>query len=432
MSIAIVYPSKIQGTLKTPSSKSYAQRAVAAALLNNGKTIITNYGNSNDEKAALGIIKQLGADVVTENGKLIINSLFNTNNIYSKKVFVGESGLALRLFTTIVSLLKYEIEITGEGSLLNRPIDVFEKILPELRVDLETNNGKLPIKIKGSLVAKNIEIDGEMSSQFLSGFLFAYSFLFSQNLQQNDIAITVNNLKSKPYIDVTIDVLKAFALPIPTHNNYIEFVFCKNDYKSKTEVIYNIEGDWSNAAFLLVAGAIAGKLCLKNINLQSKQADKKIIEVLQNCGCKLIFGVDEIIIEKSIETLTSFSFDATDCPDLFPPLVALAANCKGISTIKGVERLKHKESNRGEVLQKEFAKLGVEIFINNDEMKIAGISVITGATVHSNNDHRIAMACAIAALHATDKVVIENTEAVNKSYPNFFEDLKSIGASISY
>lgn len=429
MNTVSISPSKVDGLVNIPSSKSYAQRAVVAALLKGGLSYIENYGNSNDEKAALEIITKLGANVKIEGNKLTINSEFDCNKIFSDKLNVGESGLALRLFTCVASLLHYPIEINGEGSLLSRPITVFESVFPKLGVHIMSNSHRLPIVIKGNLRIRDIMIDGAVSSQFLSGFLFAYAYSIKHSLLGNTVTINVDNLNSKPYIDITIDVLKAFGLPTPYNKGYKEFVFNKANFNTQS-VNYNIEADWSSAAFILVAGAVAGKITCSNLNINSKQADRKILEALEQTGVTIELNKEIVIVKREKKELKNFEFDATDCPDLFPPLVALAANCIGVSLIKGVNRLWHKESDRAKTLQTEFAKLGVDIFIENDTMKIVGTKKIKGATVYSCNDHRIAMSCAIAALNASDDVKIVEATAVNKSYPNFFEDLKKVGVGI--
>jgi 3-phosphoshikimate 1-carboxyvinyltransferase len=193
-------------------------------------------------------------------------------------------------------------------------------------------------------------------------------------------------------------------------------------------VKYTVEGDWSNVAFLLVSGAIAGEVTVKGADLNSSQGDKRIINALESCGASIVVNKKEISVKKN--NLNAFDFDATHSPDLFPPLVALAAYCKGTSTIRGVYRLLHKESNRGKTLKAEFAKMKVDIEINGDIMIIKGGSQVKGAKVTSHNDHRIAMACAVAALGAKGNTIIHEADAVKKSYPSFFEDIKSLKANL--
>nr|MBA2330963.1 3-phosphoshikimate 1-carboxyvinyltransferase [Flavisolibacter sp.] len=242
---------------------------------------------------------------------------------------------------------------------------------------------------------------------------------------------TVANLNSKPYIDLSLEVMKSFGLSIPVNNDYKSFYYSAdlNTSDKLAPHSFFVEGDWSGAAFLLVAGAIAGEIKVTGLNASSVQADKTILKALEDAGTQIEYFENEISVSPA--NLMAFNFDATDSPDLFPPLVALASYCKGKSVIKGVNRLTHKESNRSFSLQEEFKKLGVNIAIENDDMIIKGGSGIKSATVNSHHDHRIAMACGVAALKAGGNVTIEGAEAVNKSYPLFWQHLKSLGAVLS-
>jgi 3-phosphoshikimate 1-carboxyvinyltransferase len=394
------------------------QRACAAALLHNGQTIINNPGKSNDDLAALDIIQKLGASVEINNEKLIINN--DNSQLVSNDINCGESGLSIRMFTPIAALNAHQIIINGTGSLLKRPMDFFDEIFPQLGISVESNKGMLPIKIKGPLQPKDITIDGSLSSQFLTGLLFAFARAATQT-----IIITVTNLKSKPYIDLTLQVMKQFGYEVE-NNNYESFLI-KPVKQQPSAINYTVEGDWSGAAFLLVAAAVAGNITVKGLDVFSTQADKKILEAIQNSGCILSVSESEIAVSSPPLGARGFHFNATDCPDLFPPLVALAAYCNGTTVIEGVSRLAHKESNRALTLQQEFAKMGVEIILQDDLMMVKGGEGLKGATVHSHHDHRIAMACGVAALKAAGETIIEEAEAVNKSYPEFYEHLKKIG-----
>lgn len=430
-----IHPSKLKGSVQAPASKSSMQRALAAALLAKGTSVIMNPGHSNDDNAALKVIRALGAAVNHDGDKLIVES--NGVNPVAAEVNCGESGLGIRMFAPIIALSEKEITIHGEGSLLTRPMDFFDEILPQLSVTIKSNEGKLPLTIQGPLQPKNIEVDGSLSSQFLTGLLMAYGAspnpsaggaLYSDSFE---VSIKVRNLKSKPYIDLTLDVMKQFGLNVPENKNYEEFTFIEKPINQLTDqpINYTVEGDWSGAAFLLVAGAIAGPITVRGLDLSSTQADKAIIDALMAANAGI--AMDAKGIQLHPVEMDAFYFDATDCPDLFPPLVTLAAYCKGKTTIKGVSRLTHKESNRAVTLQDEFDKMGVTIDINDDLMIIHGGGVVKGADVHSHHDHRIAMACAVAGLKADSEMVIEEAQAVKKSYPDFYNDLKSLGAAVS-
>jgi len=423
----VVQPSILSGNIFAPASKSSMQRACAAALVRKGESIIQNPGISNDDKAALDIIQKLGATIEYKYEMLIIKS--DGVNPIADAINCGESGLSIRMFTPIVALSEKQITIDGIGSLLTRPMDFFDETLPQLSVQITSNEGKLPLETQGPLQAKDIEIDGSLSSQFLTGLLMAFA------VSNANATIKVNNLKSKPYVDLTLEVMKQFGLNIPVNNNYESFTFTNSPIQqfANSSINYTVEGDWSGAAFLLVAGAIAGNIVVKGLDVQSTQADKKILEALTSCGCNISIRDIEIEIScplSGVGGLKAFHFNATDCPDLFPPLVALASYCAGTTVIEGVNRLAHKESNRGLTLQEEFGKMGVEIILQDDLMLVKGSNAVKGANVHSRHDHRIAMACAVAALKATGETVIDEAEAINKSYPNFYEHLKKLGAIV--
>jgi 3-phosphoshikimate 1-carboxyvinyltransferase len=428
--IVRITPSEIKGTILAPASKSSMQRACAAALLNEGETVIHNPGKSNDDKAALGVIKNLGATVTQQSdGTLLIkgSDLF-TETTGEGAFSCGESGLGIRMFAPIAALSSQPITINGEGSLLTRPMDFFDEIFPQLGISIQSKLGKLPIKIKGPFQPKDITIDGSLSSQFLTGLLFAFGKAATQ-----PVTITVTNLKSTPYIDLTLKVMQDFGYAI-INNNYQSFTINPKPLNPKplNQLNYTVEGDWSGASFLLVAGAIAGNIAVEGLDVFSTQADKKILEALRDSGCTL--SIQEKCIEVACNPLGAglkpFHFNATDCPDLFPPLVALAAYCNGKSVIEGVSRLAHKESDRAITLQQEFAKMGIEIDLQDDLMIVHGGTGVQGANVHSRHDHRIAMACAVAALSASSEVMIEEANAINKSYPDFYEHLKQLGVFV--
>ena len=419
-----IQPTELSGEILAPASKSSMQRACAAALVSQGTSIIRNPGHSNDDKASMEVIKALGADIsLLDDETLEIKS--KSINPKSGLVNCGESGLGIRMFTPIIALSDKWITIDGEGSLLNRPMEFFDEILPRLGVAIKSNNGKLPLKIKGPLVPANVEIDGSLSSQFLTGLLFSFSAADAK-----DVSIKVTNLKSRPYIDLTLQVMQQFGLKIPENKNYNEFYFPASQHKKQFRINdYTVEGDWSGAAFLLVAGTIAGPITMRGLDMMSTQADRVIVEALMKANASIAIEAKGIKVRQG--RLQAFDFDATDCPDLFPPLVALTSYCNGTSTLKGVTRLTHKESNRAIALQEEFGNMGVRIDLNNDVMEIWGNGKVKGANVHSHHDHRIAMACAVAALQAEGTSVIEEANSVDKSYPDFFRDLMKLGANVS-
>jgi 3-phosphoshikimate 1-carboxyvinyltransferase len=427
--LTTISPSLLKGEIQAPASKSSMQRACAAALLNKAETTIYNPGHSNDDKAALGVIQALGAELTQ--GADFIKIVSRGVQPDKAAVNCGESGLGIRMFAPIIALSEKAIAVNGEGSLLTRPMDFFDEIFPQLEIRVVSNKGRLPLEIQGPLRPRTIDIDGSLSSQFLTGLLFAYAAG-----EAKDVAIRVNNLKSRPYIDLTLQVLEHFGWKVE-NRNYEQFYFSGEGVAAPKDRTYTVEGDWSGGAFLLVAGAIAGPITIKGLDVNSTQADKAILQALQDSGAFLQAGENRIEIGPSGDGaggkkgLKAFQFDATDCPDLFPPLVALASYCEGATVIDGVSRLAHKESNRGLTLQDEFRKLGIAIDLDGDRMTVHGGKALHGAVVHSRHDHRIAMACAVAGLRALGETTIEEAQAINKSYPDFYEHLQSLGAVVT-
>jgi 3-phosphoshikimate 1-carboxyvinyltransferase len=419
--IATINPSAVSGAVIVPASKSVMQRACALALLHNGKTWIHNPGKSSDDLAAINIIRDLGATLSMENEDLVVQSNGVINNC--GEINCGESGLSLRMFAPVAALGDNLVLLKGEGSLLKRPMHFMDEIFPLLGVEVGSNNGFLPIRIRGPLIPTNISIDGSQSSQYLTGLLFAFA-----KATKKQVTLNVSNLKSKPYIELSLQMLKHFGYRL-RHDGYEVFYIDPVELQGQ-EIHCHIEADWSAASFLLVAGAISGSITVAGLNNDSVQADKSIMVVLEGCGADIGVSNGSITVKKTSH-LKAFDFDATDCPDLFPPLVALAANCNGVSVIKGISRLAGKESNRAETLMEVFNKMGVEVFLKDDAMVIKGGSGINAAAVSSHQDHRIAMACAVAALNARGPVIIDHAEAVNKSYPDFYNHLIMLGASVS-
>lgn len=416
-----ILPSEIKGDFVAPPSKSMMQRVCALALLNCGITTIFNPGYSNDDLAAMSIIESLGATIQKYDDSIVIIS---SGNVHAKSdIFCGESGLSFRLFSIIAAIGSNEFTITGTGSLLSRDMDTLIEMLNSLDVTVSSNDGRLPFKINGPIVPKNISIDGSKSSQYLTGLLIALG-----SSAKETVTIDVEKLVSKPYIDLTLDMMRFFGYEI-THESYQHF-HIKPNQKVEKNIEISIEGDWSSASFFIVAGAIHGNINVAGLNMNSTQADRMIVDVLNQAGVNYC-TFDLQIQFSTTNNLKSFVFDATDCPDLFPPLVVLALHCNGISSIKGVHRLLNKESNRASTLQTVFSKMGAQIDIVDDEMIIQGNAVLIGSEVESHHDHRIAMALSIAALSAKGETSIVDAEAVHKSFPEFYDKLKLLGCSLS-
>lgn len=407
---------RLKGSITPPCSKSYAQRALAAALLAKGRTTLRGIELCRDTRSAISVIESLGAEVEI----LDDNTLQITGGLNPKvdRLNVGESGLAARLFTPVASLHDEAIVIEGEGTLRHRPMSMMVVPLKELGVDVRDGGGRLPIEVCGPIRGGRVTVDGSMSSQFVTGLLIALP------LAERDTTIEVEGLVSTPYIDMTLETLERFGVEVMYHEgDYSEFYI--EGGQEFNAVDYTIESDWSAAATIMVAAAIAGEVTINNLSTLSRQADTAICRALERAGASLI--IEENSITVAHRELEAFSFDATNCPDLFPALVALAAASEGVSTLYGIRRLRGKESDRGEVLKEEYAKLGIDIELDYDEdvMRVVG-GMPEVAEVDSHDDHRIAMSLAVTALRLAEPITIKNSECVAKSYPSFFEDIEML------
>ncbi len=435
----IIIPGVVEGEVDPPSSKSYAQRAIAAALLADGTSVLSGIEMCDDTAAALRVVQTLGAKVENPSpGTFAIMGGGLDPKSYT--LDIGESGLSTRLFTPIAALSPTPITITGHGSILKRPMDMMLAPLRRLGVEVVDKKGHLPITVRGPMRGGEVEIDGSVSSQFLTGLLVALP------LATNDTTVRVKNLKSIPYIDMTIDMMDRFGVDVD-HRDYEEFYIPGS--QSYTPATLTIEGDWSAASCLLVAGATSSRaggnghgglscagVTVKNLNPVSLQADVAIVEALSRAGAHIEQAGNTITV--SHRELRAFSFDATDCPDLFPALAALAASCEGISTIIGTSRLAHKESDRAEAIRSEYGRLGIEVDLSEpDTMRISGGNahgdIISspggGIVVNSHDDHRMAMSLAVAALNASSPVTIRGAECVSKSYSDFWADFDNLTAA---
>lgn len=406
-------PGSVRGTLTPPCSKSYAQRALAASLLCEGSTVLRNLEFCDDTRSAMRCIEALGARIE----QVDATSLSITGGLSPRgtRLDIGESGLSTRLFTPIASLCRTPITIDGHGSILRRPMGMMLDPLRQLGVTVRDNGGLLPIEVCGPMHGGEAEVDGSVSSQFITGLLLALP------LAQDDTTLHVRDAVSTPYLDMTLDTAARFGVEI-SQREYSEFYIPGRQRYQST--YFSIEGDWSAAAMLLVAGATAGEVTVRNISMLSKQADTAICTALVRAGAAVINESDSVTAAH--RPLRGFEFDATQCPDLFPALAALAAAAEGVSTIRGTSRLEYKECNRAEAIREEYGRLGIEVDTSEEDvMRIRG-GQVRAARVGSHGDHRMAMSLAVAALRADAPVEIEGTESVAKSYPEFFEDLARI------
>ena len=407
-----IIPSLIDGSLRAPTSKSVAQLAIAAASLSQSESIIKNITWSNNVYAAISVAESLGSICTILENKL---KIFGGKGTRTNAMNCGDSALCMRMFAPIAALNKNEIKIFANESLSKRPTGMLEEALKQAGAVCTTQNGFPPVTVKGPMKGGIINVDGSVSSQVLTGLLIALPLLQEQS------TLHVNSLVNKEYIDITLSLMNSFGVCVENHD-YKQFVIPGNQSYKPTK--YTVEGDWSGSSFLMVGAAIAGKVKIINLSIQSFQPDKKIVDVLKMVGASIKIKENEIVCKH--KSLHAFSFDATDCPDLFPSLIALAARCKGKSRIIGTHRLLYKESNRLEILIREFSKMGV-LIKNEENSLIVESGQLRSVEIFPENDHRIAMATAITYLGSNQAPIIHQAECVNKSFPGFWDEIKCLG-----
>ena len=403
-----VEQSLLSGELTIPPSKSDAQRAILAASLCEGRSEVHNIGNSNDVRAMIDCIKQIGATVFENKNSV---SIIGVRSFPKKAHFnCGESGLAFRLIAGICCVNEGVYHLDGQGSLLQRKHDFIDEFGREYGINIESNNGKLPYEIHGGSRSKALTVDGSTTSQFLSGLLMGIPLL------NRKMKLTALSLKSAPYVEMTIATLHKFGLSIGVYDGDVFKIDSASTFKA-TE--YTIEGDWSAASYWCIASALGHRIKIKGLNTDSLQADRMLLDLFSGFD-NVYVGNRELTLGK--RPLMSFDFDATNCPDLFPTLVAYAVFCEGVSRIKGIHRLINKESNRIEALLSEFEKIGADLTVKDDTLFVQK-SKLHSNLVDSFGDHRIAMCLAIVGLQLHEGITISGADAVAKSYPDFWLDL---------
>ncbi len=411
-----VEPGSLSGRLRAPASKSHAQRLLLAASLAKGESRILNPGRCQDVVACLRVIQGLGAEIISEGKNLRIRG----GQRPSETVLdCGESGFCLRAASALAALSHHPHTLSGHGTLLMRPVDMVLEPLRALGAHCESSSSRPPIQIKGPLKGGRAHVDGSASSQALSGLLLALP------LAPFDSELSLESLQSAPYVRMTLDVLQDFGIRVEASPDFKRFQIPGG--QAYRPGVHAVEGDWSGAAFLLAAGVLAcdvdGCLRLEGLKPDSSQGDRRILEALNSAGADPRWEGDCLRVQRT--ELKGFEFDATDCPDLFPPLAALACHAKGTSRIHGVSRLRNKESDRASMLVSELGALGGKLNIRENALEITGTRMI-GGTVHAHGDHRIALCCALAALRSAQGVTILGETCVAKSYPDFFKDLAQI------
>lgn len=435
-----------------PSSKSFAQRAVIAAALADGTSRLSGYTSCGDNESALHVAESLGARISRQGDVIVIEGTGAGPQSSAQDSFnVGESGLLARLMIPLAAMVaRGDVSISGEKTLLTRPMQGVREIMRRFSVQTESLSGGnvdgmpddtvcVPLKVSGPLVPSFTEVSGLHGSQIISGLLMALP------LAGKPSKISVHSPKSIPYMYMTLDVMKKFGVAVSNEmfgdRDFLEsdgdWSYCTDmDFKIRGGQRYHaadlrIEGDWSSAANFLVAGAVFGKVVLSGLDTTSLQADLSIMDILMDAGASLSQldgSTGDIIVQRA--PLNAFETDASNCPDLFPIVAVLAAFCQGHSRIAGTDRLSHKECDRGAAIMEMLEKMGVEAEIQDNALLVTGQSLaqrllsgtlLKGGEYSSHHDHRMAMALKVAELGADGPFVLDDTDCIAKSFPSFLE-----------
>ena len=416
-----IYPSKLKGEVKIPASKSLCHRAIICAGLSEGESSVYNLTLSKDISATCEAMKEIGVKVEEDKNSLKIIGCINKVVDKNINIDCNESGSTLRFMIPIVTALGIKTTFEGRGKLGERPMKTYYDIFDVQNIKYTNSNGNLPLNIDGNLNSGDFMVNGNISSQFISGLLFSLPLLSGDSR-----IILTSELESKPYIDLTIDVLKRYAVVIQ-NNNYKEFIIKGEQKYIATD--YTVEGDYSQGAFWLVAGLLGAEVVCTNLNLNSIQGDRVIIDIIKKLGGNINCEDDKIW--STLSKTSGAIIDVSDCPDLVPILAVISALSEGTTQIINGGRLRFKESDRLMAICKELNKLGANIEETEDGLVIIGKSELNGGTVDSWNDHRIAMALSIASLKCTKPVIIKNSDCVKKSYPDFWKHFKELGGVIN-
>ena len=399
-----ITPGKLKGSLTVPPSKSAAHRMVIAASLSDGVSTITNLSSSADILATMNSMRSLGAQIVFNGDTAVIEGIKSVPD--NAVLDCCESGSTLRFLIPVACALGVSSEFTGRGLLPQRPITPLIEELPNHGISFDfskaENNCTLPCSVKGKLTPGEYSISGSVSSQFITGLLFALPLLDSDS----SIKLT-SHLESRPYVDITIGVLRDFGCEISCTENG----FSVKGNQRMHPFSGAVEGDYSQAAFFFAANVLGSDVEIKGLRTDSLQGDKQITEICKN----------------ALSGGKAFRLDCSDIPDLVPILTVLACFLEGKSEIYNVARLRIKECDRLAAMEDCLNRIGGKVKAYSDKIEIQGVNKLSGGEIQCYNDHRIAMSMAIAATRCEKPLIIRGAECVRKSFPNFFEVYESLG-----
>lgn len=410
-------PCRFCGEVTAISSKSDAHRLLIASALSDRSTFISCNARSADITATVNCLNSLGADIKFVDGGISVKPIKEKRK--SAVLDCNESGSTIRFLLPVAAALGTNTEFTGGGRLPERPLSPLREQMEAHGVVFSPIN-VFPVKISGEMVSGEFTIKGNISSQFITGLLFALPLL-----NGNSVINVIPPVESRPYIDMTLNTLKKFGITVTEENNSF---FIPGGQKYASPGTVESEGDWSNSAFFLTAGAVSGRVTVTGLDVSSVQGDKQILTILKEMGAEITVEQGSITVKKG--DLHGINIDARNIPDLVPIIsVAAAAANNGKTVITGAERLKIKESDRLTAVYESLKALGVDISKTDDGLVINKTGIVGGGAVSGYNDHRMVMALSVLSAVSSDDIILRGAEAVNKSYPNFFEDFSSLGGS---
>ena len=412
--------SKIYGSISCPSNKSYTHRAIFLAALSDGKSIVKNILRSNDIIATINACKAFGMEVHEENDIITIKNTIGST-VEGSLIDAQNSGTTIRIAAAIAALSGGNTMLTGDESLKKRPMQPILDSLESLGVTSESDDGKPPITIKGKIKGNTVNIDGDISSQFVSALLIIAPRL------DNGLIININGkLVSKPYVDLTIAIMKEFGVKVNSDISYEKYSIAHQIYKPTT---FTVPSDFSNLALLLSANVLLGDGLEIDISLgHMPQGDEAIVDILEELGVKVILDGDKITT-KSPKVLNGGRFDLSDTPDLLPALAILSLKSSKPIEIFNVKHARYKETDRIKIIARELAKTGINVVENDDGIILTPTENLNSAKLNSENDHRLFMAFSIVGMYIGDCTVTD-PDSVQVSYPNFISDMKNVGAQI--
>lgn len=424
MALLRVRPSSLEGEIDAPPSKSYTHRAFSIALLADGWSKIIDPLISLDTESTINAVKIFGGKIVTD-GDWRVKGTSGKIRPSVNLIDVRNSGTTLRIMSAIAALSSTQVRLTGDASILTRPMAPLIEALSKLgaKAKCEGAKGRPPVVVGGGLKGGEVELTGAISSQFVSALLMACPYA------QEDVFLTVTEeLRSRPYVEITLEVLGIAGARIKKSSDLMEFSIPGRQIFKPIE--FKVPGDFSSAAFILGAAAIAGgAVKVKNLDMHGAQGDKRIVDLLRQFGAEIKVKGKKIEV-LGTKDLTSIEADCGDNPDLVPVLAVLGCVADGRTILTNIPHLRYKETDRLRALAIELRKMGADIKELPDELHIRGVKQLKGASLNSYGDHRMAMALTIAGLVAKGETIIEGAESIKVSYPNFISDIVRLGANV--